>query len=175
MTFVNNSCWPERDQELRDLWEAGLSGAKIGQRMNISKNSVVGRSHRLGLPSRPSPIIHTGMPPRRSIRAQGPTLPPLTSEIRAVPGLRREPMVIAKPPVKPSVVKPPKPLPRADGNGILYTADMPANLCCFMVSVGRPWRCCGAPRVFGSPYCASHLRLASSAGSGRPYMPGVVG
>ncbi|CAG4922536.1 unnamed protein product [Acidocella sp. C78] len=41
---------------LRQLWDEGLSTAEIGRRLNISKNSVVGKAHRLDLPARPSPI-----------------------------------------------------------------------------------------------------------------------
>ena len=41
---------------LRALWDEGLSTAEIGRRMNVSKNAVVGKAHRLGLVARPSPI-----------------------------------------------------------------------------------------------------------------------
>lgn len=42
--------------QLRDLWGQGLSTAEIGRRLSITKNAVVGKAHRLGLPPRPSPI-----------------------------------------------------------------------------------------------------------------------
>lgn len=41
---------------LRQLWDEGLSTKKIGDRLGTSKNAVVGKAHRLDLPSRPSPI-----------------------------------------------------------------------------------------------------------------------
>ncbi|MFT8808183.1 GcrA family cell cycle regulator [Gluconobacter sp.] len=41
---------------LRDLWSQGLSTAEIGRQLSITKNAVVGKAHRLGLPPRPSPI-----------------------------------------------------------------------------------------------------------------------
>lgn len=41
---------------LRDLWSQGLSTAEIGRQLSITKNAVVGKAHRLELPSRPSPI-----------------------------------------------------------------------------------------------------------------------
>ena len=44
------------DATLRSDWAAGFSTAEIGRRMGISKNSVIGRAHRLQLPSRGSPI-----------------------------------------------------------------------------------------------------------------------
>ena len=47
---------PERDAQLTADWDAGLTTSEIGERMGISKNSVIGRAHRLRLPSRGSPI-----------------------------------------------------------------------------------------------------------------------
>lgn len=41
---------------LRSLWQEGLSTAEIGRRMQITKNAVVGKAHRLDLTARPSPI-----------------------------------------------------------------------------------------------------------------------
>ena len=44
------------DARLTSDWDAGFSASEIGRRMGISKNSVIGRAHRLQLPSRGSPI-----------------------------------------------------------------------------------------------------------------------
>jgi GcrA cell cycle regulator len=38
---------------LRQLWDEGHSTAEIGRRLGVSKNAVVGKAHRLDLPSRP--------------------------------------------------------------------------------------------------------------------------
>lgn len=46
----------ERIEELTRLWQAGHSASEIGKRLGVSKNAVVGKAHRLKLPSRPSPI-----------------------------------------------------------------------------------------------------------------------
>ncbi len=65
---------------LRALWLEGHATAEIGRRMQISKNAVVGKAHRLGLPPRPSPIRRDGSdPPRRPATPQvrGPGLPTL--------------------------------------------------------------------------------------------------
>lgn len=74
--------WPDaRDDELRALWNEGHSTAEIGRRMGISKGSIVGRSRRMNLPARPSPIRATpeGQVPRRDRPKRAPkvTLPPL--------------------------------------------------------------------------------------------------
>jgi len=46
----------ERINELSRLWQAGHSASDIGKQLGVSKNAVVGKAHRLKLPSRPSPI-----------------------------------------------------------------------------------------------------------------------
>jgi len=38
------------------LWQEGLPTSEIGRRLNVTKNAVVGKVHRLGLTKRESPI-----------------------------------------------------------------------------------------------------------------------
>ena len=47
---------PERVATVTRLWNEGLTTAEIGRTIGMSKNAVVGKVHRLQLPSRPSPI-----------------------------------------------------------------------------------------------------------------------
>ena len=55
------SVWtPERIAEVTRLWGEGLTTAEIGKLVGVTKNAVVGKAHRLGLPPRPSPIRHKG-------------------------------------------------------------------------------------------------------------------
>ncbi len=126
---------------LRTLWSDGLSTAEIGRRLNISKNAVVGKAHRLNLPPRPSPIRRgdgaTAAPrlaaPRR---AQGPTLPPLSAAFGAPAVLR-------------PIVSPPK-------------QSMRAAPCCW--PIGEPctpsFRFCNAASAPGKPYCDQHAAVA---------------
>ena len=46
----------EQVEELKRLWDKGLTTGEIGKVLGVSKNAVVGKAHRLGLNSRPSPI-----------------------------------------------------------------------------------------------------------------------
>jgi len=46
----------EKIEDLKKLWAKGLSTAEIGRALGVSKNAVVGKSHRLNLKPRPSPI-----------------------------------------------------------------------------------------------------------------------
>ena len=50
--------WAQIDNQLRALWGEGLSTRLIGQRLGVSKNAVIGRAHRLRLPSRPHVLKH---------------------------------------------------------------------------------------------------------------------
>ena len=46
----------EKVERLKKLWAEGLTTGEIGRALDMSKNAVVGKAHRLGLESRPSPI-----------------------------------------------------------------------------------------------------------------------
>lgn len=43
-------------EDLRKMWDEGLTTGEIGKRLGVSKNSIVGKVHRLQLVARPSPI-----------------------------------------------------------------------------------------------------------------------
>ena len=43
-------------EKLRQLWKDGLTTNEIAKRLGVSKNSIVGKVHRLSLTARPSPI-----------------------------------------------------------------------------------------------------------------------
>lgn len=47
---------PTRISILIALWNEGLTTSVMGARLGITKNAVVGKVHRLGLPKRGSPI-----------------------------------------------------------------------------------------------------------------------
>ena len=51
------SVWTEsRLAKLRELWDKKLSISKIGEALGVSRNSIAGKAHRLGLEKRQSPI-----------------------------------------------------------------------------------------------------------------------
>lgn len=46
----------EMVEDLKKMWHEGLTTGEIGKRLGVSKNSIVGKVHRLSLSGRPSPI-----------------------------------------------------------------------------------------------------------------------
>ena len=55
-TKMSEEWTPKRVSALIALWNEGLSTSEIGNRLGVTKNAVVGKVHRLGLPKRGSPI-----------------------------------------------------------------------------------------------------------------------
>ena len=73
--------WTEAQiDQLKELWGEGLSTSEIGRKLGVTKNAVVGKAHRLGLPPRPSPI-------KRATGAKRPT----RSKVMAVKSASRGP------------------------------------------------------------------------------------
>lgn len=81
----NNYDWTDSAiRLLTEQWSAGVPTAVIGLRLGITKNVVIGKAHRLGLPARKSPIKRDPdepVPPRRNAAAPKPkpALPPPSS------------------------------------------------------------------------------------------------
>lgn len=131
--------------KFRSEWDEGLSTAEIGRRHNRSKNSIVGKAHRLNVVNpldflpRPSPIRPNSANPRRKRPQHAPatTLPPLRS--------------VETPPPPPVRLAPqPKPPPRPAPAPTQYrgTCQWP---------IGEPgtkaFRFCDKPAIAGMPYC----------------------
>lgn len=55
---------PERLEQLKLLWEEGVTTAEIGRRIGVSKNAVIGKVHRIGLVPR---IVKEAPPPKRNV------------------------------------------------------------------------------------------------------------
>ena len=70
---------------LRQLWDLGFSAKAIGDYLHLTKNAVIGKSHRLGLPSRPSPVKRDGYTPPKPVRGR-PVLPSLPGDDDTRPG-----------------------------------------------------------------------------------------
>ena len=46
----------EAVEELKRMWDRGMTTGQIAKALNVTKNSIIGKVHRLCLTARPSPI-----------------------------------------------------------------------------------------------------------------------
>jgi GcrA cell cycle regulator len=148
----------EAIERLRVFWSEGHSTAEIGRRMGVSKNSVVGKAHRLQLPARPSPIRRDPTMARPAATGRRPTLPPLrvVATVPPAPTPRGEE---ARPAQPPAAVSPPAP---KGGNILRPFARSTARSCCWPIGEpGTPgFRFCTAEAMNTKPYCAEHAAVA---------------
>jgi GcrA cell cycle regulator len=165
-------------RRLEALWGEGHSTAEIGRRLNVTKNAIVGKAHRLNLPPRPSPIRRDGSSgsprPAAPRRIVGPTLPPLPAslppeQLRCMP-LALDRGIEAPGEVRETAVPPPvhqggeaaaamaRPAPVRQ---VLARATRPAA-CCW--PIGEPgtkdFHFCDGEAMPGKPYCAEHAQIA---------------
>jgi GcrA cell cycle regulator len=166
--------WNEESiARLRALWAEGLSTAAIGRRMGVSKNAVVGKAHRLNLPSRPSPIHGDGNDagPRRqrSTRVKGATLARLESLAEREGLVAKEPyeyfterddtgQLTNSPPHLAALPVCDSPVEREPAASLPVTGTCLWPMCGHYVAPTQVF--CGADTRGGKSYCAEHCELA---------------
>ncbi|WP_313805056.1 GcrA family cell cycle regulator [Sphingobium sp.] len=63
----------ERIDQLKAMWERGLTASQIADELGgVSRNAVIGKAHRLGLQSRPSPVKANEAPKKAATPARKP-------------------------------------------------------------------------------------------------------
>jgi GcrA cell cycle regulator len=96
----------QRIDQLKTLWEKGLTASQIADELGgVSRNAVIGKAHRLGLKSRPSPV-KANEPDKKAATAKKPAVAP-AKPVAAAP-MRPRPMAPAAPVAA----------PRADGEPV---------------------------------------------------------
>lgn len=132
--------WDEESKaKLRKLWDAGLSASKIGEKMGLTKNAIIGTAHRMKLKPRASPIAYAARSgPRIVVAHKKPEKP-------------AQAVKIAAPVMEPR----PKKILHTPGNTLLRTCCFPSG------DPGKPgFKFCGKPTVLGKPYCAACCNVA---------------
>ncbi|MBA4754430.1 MAG: GcrA cell cycle regulator [Sphingobium sp.] len=76
----------ERIDQLKGMWERGLTASQIAEELGgVSRNAVIGKAHRLGLQSRPSPVKANDAPKKAPAPPRKPASPAPTVEAEAAP------------------------------------------------------------------------------------------
>lgn len=64
----------ERIDQLKAMWEKGMTASQIADELGgVSRNAVIGKAHRLGLQSRPSPVKANETPRKKVARKPAPS------------------------------------------------------------------------------------------------------
>lgn len=121
---------------LREMWTDGVSTSLIAERLGTTKNAVVGKAHRIDLPSRSSPI--TRLPAGRSRTPR---------QSRAIDAPLGTP---APPRAAPVFIRRPTALPTSCSRECQYPFGHPG---------ARGFRLCCGEALFGKPYCEEHDEL----------------
>lgn len=121
----------ERIDQLKTMWERGLTASQIAEELGgVSRNAVIGKAHRLGLQSRPSPVKSNDTPKKAAAPAAPARKPAVAAPLPepvAPPGPTAP---VAPPPVAAAPVAPPA---AAEPEGAAAAAPPPAPR---IVSVG---------------------------------------
>ncbi len=75
----------ERIDRLKEMWSRGMTASQIAEELGaVSRNAVIGKAHRLGLQSRPSPVKPNELPVAGAAPAPAPAAAP-EPEAKAAP------------------------------------------------------------------------------------------
>jgi GcrA cell cycle regulator len=156
----------DRVEQLKKLWEAGLSASQIAAELgNVTRNAVIGKVHRLGLSGRAkSPA--TAAPRQRKTRPAQPMMRVARPVARGNTALAQVFEVEAEPdPVTFDNVVP--------MNQRLSLLELNEATCHW--PVGDPsspdFFFCGGKALAGLPYCAQHSRVAYQPAADRRRQP----
>ena len=96
----------ERIEALKTMWEAGRTASQIAEELGgVSRNAVIGKAHRLGLQSRPSPVKPNETP------APEPVVEPVAAAQMPKPVVEASPEPEPEPVVAPEPAPAPSPSP----------------------------------------------------------------
>ena len=147
--YTNNPWTEELTRLVERLWMEGRSANQIGKQLGRSRNSVIGKVHRMGL---------------SSVARQQPTLAPSSFNPRFGPPKPPKPRhkPVRSPPaaIKDNVVPlPSRPIPKPPSGGVSLLSLQYGVHCAFPVSgKGADTSYCGGGTA-GQTYCEAHRKV----------------
>jgi GcrA cell cycle regulator len=159
MRTKNSMKWtPEQEAQLRQLWEVdGLSSGDIAWTFGVTRNSIIGKVHRLGLAQRAGRKVQPRLmpkavrmsPPRRPKRERSFAPLPLLSE--SLPG--------------DTTVLYGLPWEALPGTTPVPLVDLEPSMCRWPIGEAKPFLFCAAQIEVGTHYCTAHNDMAIGRGS----------
>lgn len=151
----------EMVEDLRRMWKEGLTTGEIGKRLGVSKNSIVGKVHRLGLSGRPSPIKKKESI-AGSIAPEAVKTEKNKSQKTAKPVLKTTVPAVEKTTEKKEAPKNCNSAKEAPSNGFISLTDLDNHTCRW--PLGDPkdenFHFCGKKVRIGQTYCDEHSAVA---------------
>jgi GcrA cell cycle regulator len=154
-------------ERLRSLWDDGLSASAIGRALNLSKNAVVGKAHRLDLSARPCPIKPLSGPRQKRTHKPRVPLPPFSGPVCPAPILDVHEKDTE---IGPHMLAAPKASLPVSPPALQMSAYRISQCSWPFGDPGTPtFRFCDSPSLPGKPYCAAHASRAyvKASSSGR--------
>jgi GcrA cell cycle regulator len=160
------------------LWGEGNSSGLIGKRLGITRNAVIGKAHRLGLPGRNTT---SRIMPRRARKPRGFNKPPgCNAHYKTAPHQPEKRCAVADRAMREQLALehaaaqaqsdlfiPPEErrsiLLRNARGGVVANDTLDERACRWVFGDGSksdPFYCCGKAKVPGPPYCEFHARRA---------------
>lgn len=164
--------WNETTENaLRELWEKGINFNEIARHFNVTRNTIVGKAHRLGMKGSKGAHHYQPRPGDKRVRKERHVTP------RPSPAKATKPKFVAKPipqsprgmmprsPQKPTLVKLPE---FAHINGPVSIMDLESYHCHWPMWDDRRQQdqrfYCGQVRIEQSQYCLHHWDRSLSKG-----------
>ena len=141
----------EMIEKLRQMWKQGLTTSEIAKKIGVSKNSIVGKVHRLNLTARPSPIKKKEEAPlEQPVRKTAEKEPKSTKPVKKI---KIETVEISPAVAVPSTV---------ETTGCIPLTELDNHTCRWPIGDPRDegFCFCGKKVRSGQTYCEEHAAIA---------------